>query len=273
MKKKASLIFSDKSLNLVFPTKNNNNSDSRHHREKESKIWPEVSVQVKKGPHSFIGQPWGIYSWLHHYDDVSVTFTTSCALISVRKIDDLWRAQNNHNNHCIVDKYRTSKYYTIIESSYPEKRLELAVNVRNKHQLCQLVDHSSNCRKYQYCCHQNFHFSVLRFWWILKLCRSIAWKFSKTFYFYFLKMASTANLTTINIVPSSLSCLLIAIILMCVCGFVVEMFQVILIKCSLLGCQEVCFACGVSCPSEILSNSFVIPVSPSLRRGGLRRSQ
>ena len=158
MKKKASLIFSDKSLNLVFPTKNNNNSDSRHHREKESKIWPEVSVQVKKGPHSFIGQPWGIYSWLHHYDDVSVTFTTSCALISVRKIDDLWRAQNNHNNHCIVDKYRTSKYYTIIESSYPEKRLELAVNVRNKHQLCQLVDHSSNCGKYQYCCHQNFHF-------------------------------------------------------------------------------------------------------------------
>ena len=131
MKKKASLIFSDKSLNLVFPTKNNNNSDSRHHREKESKIWPEVSVQVKKGPHSFIGQPWGIYSWLHHYDDVSVTFTTSCALISVRKIDDLWRAQNNHNNHCIVDKYRTSKYYTMIESSYPEKRLELAVNVRN----------------------------------------------------------------------------------------------------------------------------------------------
>ena len=86
-------------------------------------------------------------------------------------------------------------------------------------------------------------------------------------------MASTANLTTINIVPSSLSCLLIAIILMCVCGFVVEMFQVILIKCSLLGCQEVCFACGVSCPSEILSSSFVIPVSPSLRRGGLRRSQ
>ena len=132
MKKKASLIFSDKSLNLVFPTKNNNNSDSRHHREKESKIWPEVSVQVKKGPHSFIGQPWGIYSWLHHYDDVSVTFTTSCALISVRKIDDLWRAQNNHNNHCmLVDKYRTSKYYTMIESSYPEKRLELAVNVRN----------------------------------------------------------------------------------------------------------------------------------------------
>ena len=270
MKKKASLIFSDKSLNLVFPTKNNNNSDSRHHREKESKIWPEVSVQVKKGPHSFIGQPWGIYSWLHHYDDVSVTFTTSCALISVRKIDDLWRAQNNHNNHCIVDKYRTSKYYTMIESSYPEKRLELAVNVRNINCVNLLIIHhiAENINTAAI----KISTSVLRFWWILKLCRSIAWKFSETFYFHFLEMASTANLTTINIVPSSLSCLLIAIILMCVCGFVVEMFQVILIKCSLLGCQEVCFACGVSCPSEILSSLFVIPVSPSLR-GGLRRSQ
>ena len=160
MKKKASLIFSDKSLNLVFPTKNNNNSDSRHHREKESKIWPEVSVQVKKGPHSFIGQPWGIYSWLHHYDDVSVTFTTSCALISVRKIDDLWRAQNNHNNHCIVDKYRTSKYYTMIESSYPEKRLELAVNVRNINCVNLLIIHhiAKNINTSADCCHQNFHF-------------------------------------------------------------------------------------------------------------------
>ena len=183
MKKKVSLIFSDKSLNLVFPTKNNNNnSDSRHHREKESKIWPEVSVQVKKGPHSFIGQPWGIYSWLHHYDDVSVTFTTSCALISVRKIDDLWRAQNNHNNHCIVDKYRTSKYYTMIESSYPEKRLELAVNVRNINCVNLLIIHhiAENINTAAI----KISTSVLRFWWILKLCRSIAWKFSKTFYFY-----------------------------------------------------------------------------------------
>ena len=82
---------------------------------------------------------------------------------------------------------------------------------------------------------------------------------------YFFEMASTANLTTINIVPWSLSCLLMAIIFMCVCRFVVEMFQVILIKCSLLGCQEVCFACGVSCPSEILSSSYYfVPVSPHI---------
>ena len=108
--------------------------------------------------------------------------------------------------------------------------------------------------------------SVLRFWWILKLCRSIAWKFSETFYFHFLEMASTANLTTINIVPSSLSCLLIAIIFMCVCGFVVEMFQVILIKCSLLGCQEVCFACGSFLPFRN-SQQFVRNTGFSLSPG------
>ena len=170
MKKKASLIFSDKSLFLVFPTKNNNNSDSRHHREKESKIWPEVSVQVKKGPHSFIGQPWGIYSWLHHYDDVSVTFTTSCALISVRKIDDLWRAQNNHNNHWLYSRYlnieQVSTTYTMIESSYPEKRLELvAVNVRNINCVNLLIIHhiAENINTAAI----KISTSVLRFWWIL----------------------------------------------------------------------------------------------------------